>query len=559
MIRNPEELTVAIRSAVNRRAIVLSHILVAFSISIHTVFWPTVQFYEIVLSIGLSIAILILLFFRFFDFASINKRPLFYIITYEILTFIGIAFLTEPATPYVLTAIITAMVANLYYGAKGIYATVVVFGFATITKYLILSNQIELTTEDYLDIGVAFFVFWAVCSFFANIQKVYDWDREKLKQSIGEYKIEQNRLNTLINSMSEAVIVLTKEGKINLFNTAALKLFKADNTINEKSIDDFAVLENMKGEHINFSSLLASGGSAETPVEHLIKLCYSDNDKAIISTRIMPLNTRIGQDEHKGFLAAMRDITREKTLEDERNEFISVISHELRTPLAITEGNISNALFINKNKLKNPEIEKILEKAEDQTMLLAQILNDLSTFAEAESSKLTFTKISFNPLALAEEVATSFHTKSKEKELSIKVTSSIGIPEEVLSSQNFIREILTNLVSNAIKYSEKGTINIRVSYTKNNEVIYEVEDQGLGIATTEQERVFNKFYRSEDFRTRASGGTGLGLYISQKFAKILGGEITVDSQLGKGSTFTARLPQLPKDEASPEKNKEKLT
>jgi hypothetical protein len=162
MIRNPEELTTAIKSAVNRRAIVFSHLVLAVAITTHTVLWPATLPYERKLALAISIVLVGLILFRFFDLAKINNHPLIYIIIYEILTFIGISFLTEAATPYVLVAMITTLIANLYYGAKGVYATVVVFGLATITKYCVfLAEPGPLTREETLDIFAAFFVFRA--------------------------------------------------------------------------------------------------------------------------------------------------------------------------------------------------------------------------------------------------------------------------------------------------------------------------------------------------------------------------------------------------------------
>lgn len=263
-----------------------------------------------------------------------------------------------------------------------------------------------------------------------------------------------------------------------------------------------------------------------------------------------PLHASYGDDEgYNGYVLTLRDITKQKSLEDERNEFISVISHELRTPLTVTEASVSNALIMNEKSVKDEKLESTLQTAHKQIMLLASIMNDLSTFAEAENSSLELVKNKIKPADVPTELADKFVAEAHAKNLKIKTFVGKKIPKEITSNKNYVHEILSNLVSNAIKYSEDGTITISVEVKLDNKIEFSVTDEGLGISQSDQQHVFDKFYRSEDFRTRASGGTGLGLYIAQKLATVLGGGIAVESNLGSGSTFRLTLPPLKADEA----------
>jgi signal transduction histidine kinase len=544
MIRNPEELSLAIKSAVDRRAVLFSHLLLAAAMLLHTVFWSDTEPYEKYVAIFLSGSLMLMLFFRVFDLASINKRPLLYVVLYQLLTFIGIAFLTEPASPYVLVGMLSAMIANVYYGAKGIYTTVLVFGVATVVKYFVLASERVLSTNDILDIFGAFFVFWAISSFYVNVQAVYDWDRTRLKQLIREAKIGQQRLTTLINNMNEGVLVLDKYGKISVWNAAAQRFLNVKESLENRVLDQLVQFEDKKGIPILFADMLPEDDAKRRNRDD-VQLNYSDRDHATFSVRVSPLHTTFsGGQDYTGYIMTLRDITKQKSLEEERNEFVSVISHELRTPLTVMEGGLSNALLINEKNGADEAMQKTLTTAHNQIVMLESVLNDLATFAEAENNSLDLIKTELNPQSMVERLEREFTRKAEEKGLKLKVAHSKELPKSILSNNNYVYEILNNLVSNAVKYSEEGTITIDVHKTAHNHLAFSVRDQGLGIAVTEQHRVFDKFYRSEDFRTRASGGTGLGLYISQKLATILGGKLTLKSELGKGSTFTLVIPPL---------------
>lgn len=164
-MRNPQELTTAIKSAVNRRAVLFSHLLLFVTITFYTVLWPTITTFEIIVTILVCAGLIVLLFFKVFDLARLNNHPLVSIIAYWVLIYVGISFLSEPATPYLVAAFLGVFMSNLYYGSKGVYITVAVMAAATVTKFLFLSYTRGLTTENLLDIFTGFFVFAAICSF----------------------------------------------------------------------------------------------------------------------------------------------------------------------------------------------------------------------------------------------------------------------------------------------------------------------------------------------------------------------------------------------------------
>lgn len=540
MIRSPEELSKPIKSAVNRRAVVFSHVLLAVTITLHTFLYPNIPRYQQILAVVIGVILFGLIFLRFFDFARINSRPRTYLYAYTFAVFIGYAFISDPATPYTVGVFLLVFLYNLYYGSKGVMYMMVFFIFTNIVKYVYLSNTIGLSYIDKQNIIVGLAVFLAISSLFINIQKVFDWDRARLRDTIKEAVIEQKRLRALINNMTESVLVLDKEGIIRLYNAAALALFNTNNSLSDKPLDGFIKLEDEKGSIITTADLLPP--TSKPIVRSDIVLRYSQEDTASISIISTPIRSTFGQErEEEGYVITMRDITREKSLEEERDEFISVISHELRTPVTVAEAGVSNALLLASKLPNNEKLTKSLQTAHDQSVFLANMLNDLSTFARAEKGTLEMNLEEFNPRELLDTLRDDYRVSVESKGMSIVTEYDPSTPLTMASNRLYIREILQNFTTNSIKYSDKGKITLSAR-AKDKGILYSVSDQGIGISTSDQKKIFEKFFRTEDYRTRSTNGTGLGLYIVKKLAKILDASFEVQSEVGKGSTFSLYVP-----------------
>lgn len=540
MIRSPEELTNAIKSAVNRRAVLFSHLLLAVVISAHTLLDSTSTHFEVIFSVALSISIIILIFFRFFDLIRINNRPPLFFTAYLLIGIIGIGFLSEASTPYMPVFFIIVFLGNLYYGSKGVYITVGAFGIATLIKYFYLSSTIGLTTSAALNVFVAFFVFFAACSFYINIQSVFDWDRARLRDTIKESAVEQKRMRALINNMTESVLVLDKEGIIRLYNAAALALFNTNNSLSDKPLDGFVKLEDEKGHIITTHDIMPR--DTKPVFRNDIMLRYGTEDTAALSLVVTPIRSTFGEEKDEaGYVMTLRDITHEKSLEEERDEFISVISHELRTPVTVAEAGVSNAILLIDKLDGNEKIKDSLKTAHDQSVYLANMLNDLSTFARAEKGTLELNLEEFDPRELLEHLSRDYRTAVEAKGMAIATMEDPSTPIKMASNRLYLREILQNFITNAIKYSDKGTITLSAR-AKDKGVLFSVSDQGIGISTSDQKKIFEKFFRAEDYRTRSTNGTGLGLYITKKLAKILDATFEVTSEVGVGSVFSVYLP-----------------
>jgi signal transduction histidine kinase len=172
------------------------------------------------------------------------------------------------------------------------------------------------------------------------------------------------------------------------------------------------------------------------------------------------------------------------------------------------------------------------------------MINDLSMLSRAERGKLNVEQTDINVHDLLTDLQKAYAPQAKDKGLHLHIEIDKTL-ELLYSSPLYVREILQNFITNAIKYTEHGSVTVTAKQAENG-AIFSVSDTGIGIGKADQEKVFNKFFRSEDFRTRKHNGTGLGLYVTAKLARLIGAKITLDSEIEKGSTFTITIPNQKK-------------
>lgn len=352
--------------------------------------------------------------------------------------------------------------------------------------------------------------------------------------------IEHERLVSLIGSMADGVLAVDDDIKIVQYNGAALSILDVNSTLENQKLKSVLTIFDANSQEIDVNALVRSCTTPSAFRDYLLH--YSDGSKANLYLSIAPVRLGYGTAGKSGYVLLLRDITREKSLEEERDEFISVVSHELRTPIAIAEGNIGNAQFMVEKGMPMEQINEGLKVAHDQILFLAEMINDLSTLSRAERGKLTFTIEAINPHTLIQDLVHTYEDEAKKKGLKLHSDISPNL-ETLQSGPLYVREVLQNFITNAIKYTEKGSVTIGAKPADRG-IEFTVSDTGIGISKSDRERVFDKFFRSEDFRTRAHSGTGLGLYVTMKLAHLLHAEIELDSELNKGSTFSILIPNL---------------
>jgi signal transduction histidine kinase len=241
----------------------------------------------------------------------------------------------------------------------------------------------------------------------------------------------------------------------------------------------------------------------------------------------------------EGTVYAFRDLTEDRALDQMRSDFVATVSHELRTPLAAIYG---AAVTIRRQDLVlDDELrDRLLQVIEKESNRLADIVNDVLLASHLDSGQLRLDLETVNPAVVTESVVEAARTH-----LPAGVTVELDAPRrlpQVVADEQQLRQVLVNLVENAVKYSpDGGPVTVRLT-SEPGHVQWAVSDQGLGIPVGERRRVFEKFYRLDPHMTRGIGGTGLGLYICRELVRRLGGRIWVDTNGGKGSTFFVQMP-----------------
>jgi PAS domain S-box-containing protein len=240
-----------------------------------------------------------------------------------------------------------------------------------------------------------------------------------------------------------------------------------------------------------------------------------------------------------GTVYAFRDVTDERAVEQMKTDFVSTVSHELRTPLAAIYG---AAMTLRRRDVAVDEAQRdrLLEVVSSEADRLARIVNDILWASRLESGRMSIAIERCDAGALATELV-EVHRSRAPEEIEIGVRTSRGLPP-VAADPDKLRQILTNLIDNAIKYSpDGGCVAVEVARS-GGRVRFRVSDEGLGVPPAEQDRIFEKFFRLDPNLTRGVGGTGLGLYISRELVTRMNGRIWLDSDGRNGSSFFVELP-----------------
>ena len=420
---------------------------------------------------------------------------------------------------------------------NNIYSNLINVAFIVLP--LIFAYWAALITSDYVP-PLAFAFTWAVLCVihFAHVQRS---DILALTSDHTEARLQHSRINAIINNLADAIIATDATGKVQLSNASSLSLLDTNQLPVGKGIDSVVPLQDSDGRPVSLNKLLKE--STTTVARDDLDLKQGD-ELLHLSLIFAPIRgtDSLGKYAQNGYIIIMRDITRQKSLEEERDEFISIVSHELRTPITIAEGSLSNLQIMNdRGQASQAQLASGITMAHDQVVFLASMINDLSTLSRAERGVMSDrAKIEVETFihGIYNQYQAEAHKKGLQFNLSIQ--PQLGSVE---ASELYLRELIQNFITNAIKYTKQGSVTLSVQKQGDN-LVFAVKDTGIGISKGDQKKVFNKFFRSEDYRTRETSGTGLGLYVARKLSHLMDTQVTLESRLNHGSTFSFELPQF---------------
>lgn len=374
------------------------------------------------------------------------------------------------------------------------------------------------------------------------ITRIQEQNEAELMRSKAQQTLQRDRILTLVNNLTDAILSTDNQGVIRLYNAASLNLLDTNKSLNGIHIDDALPLHIANKETFKLSDSLRKTQSVV--VRDDVTMTIGDEVYRLEVT-YSPIRSSYSRSKkaeaQDGYILILRDVTKAKSLEEERDEFISVVSHELRTPITVAEGTISNVQVMMDRKDFPPETLKSgITSAHEQVMYLAKMVNDLSTLSRAERGVADAPE-TINVRELIDELYREYAPQAEAKGLKFNLDLAPYLGK-VSASPLYLKEMLQNFITNAIKYTKEGSVSVLVTRDKaKNKVTFEVKDTGIGISKSDQAKIFQKFYRAEDYRTRETSGTGLGLYVTTKLAKKIGTKIEFHSRLNHGSCFSFSL------------------
>jgi len=350
---------------------------------------------------------------------------------------------------------------------------------------------------------------------------------EELDKAMGSLKNENTKLETVLNAIENGIIAIDDKMNIVMLNEKAKVLLH---------LDDNALFSNVltASRNASLEALLFKCLKEDVSYKKEITIIENTKDiKLLFSIAPMERDNKI-----IGAVAVVEDVTELRKLESVRSEFAANVSHELKTPLTIIRGFVET---LKDGSIKDEKkTEKFLDIISIETDRLSRLISDILYLSEIESDSIKVEMSKLNLVDSAKEVANLLMHAAEEKRISLTVESVEDV--YVKGNKDRIKQMIINLVDNAIKYTgENGFVTIKV-YSKDSYAYLDVEDSGIGIPEKDLNRLFERFYRADKSRSRELGGTGLGLAIVKHIAILHGGEVSAESKLQEGSVFKVKIP-----------------
>lgn len=352
-------------------------------------------------------------------------------------------------------------------------------------------------------------------------------------------KFEEAEADALLSSIGQAIIATDSLGHISRINQAALEMigFKEDEILGQKFINLVQAID-PQGKPIP---------STQRPITRAFTKKMTINEKLYykIEDRLLPVSVTVSpiiyQDRPVGVIQLFSDITEDVEADKMKSDFISLASHQLRTPLSAINM-YSHILFSGLRGPLTPEQKSLMKVILSSVNQMNELINTLLNIACIETGSMKVAVKPFSPNELINDILNDLHSQVQYK--SIKINQNLpDTKQQIISDPTLMREVYTNLISNAIKYSRRGSIvTIRQSLSKKYSLL-KISDQGIGIPLSAHPYIFTKFYRAVNASSKSPEGTGLGLYIVKQIAGLLGGTVWFESKAGYGSDFYVRIPR----------------
>ncbi len=380
-----------------------------------------------------------------------------------------------------------------------------------------------------------------------NNAQLYDYITDMATQlsfKMDEEKLANSKNEAVFQSMTEGVIVLDQHGQIDAFNLATEQMLGIPASfVLKQPLDIIATYgdteETLERGKIILDTLRTGLQTAKDRNDIFRTTFELRNPTQTISISLSTIQARDGSTY--GDVAVLRDITLEIEADRAKRQFVSDVSHELRTPLTAIKGYVDLLLMGTGGPLNEQQLE-LMEVVKANVRRLKALVDDILEISRFEAGKIELTFQPVNVATIIRDVAQTLRLEAERKHMHITIEVQPDLPS-VIADEKRLTQVITNLYSNAIKYTyEGGTITVRAFLNQANLLQFEIEDNGVGMSPGQLKKLFRPFYRAFNPLSEQAGGTGLGLLITKSLVEQHGGEMWVTSTEGKGSTFSFVLP-----------------
>jgi PAS domain S-box-containing protein len=434
------------------------------------------------------------------------------------------SMLLRPASSFIFAALVSVEISILAFIAEKLPNPFAIFSFFFLALISWLSSRsLEQALKDLRVIN-------------ANLDRLVEEKTQELAQTLSRELILAGRNHAILNSIADGVIVFDAENRSILANPALSQLTNTslDGLVNK------GMMEFVQKEALAPSARGTLLGLFDHPE------ATPAGKRIVWGNKTLSASVARVQDDlggNLGVVGVFRDVTREVELENMKNTFMAIVSHELRTPL--------NAILGFAEMLKegvygpaNEKQQNISERIMNNTQRLLGIVSDLLDQAQIEAGRLKIQIAPCKPAEMLDALQGVMTKIAADKDLEFNTDLDPALPPVILGDPQRLQQVMVNLANNAIKFTEKGSVSVKLSRLDEMNWQIHVTDTGGGIPNEAREYIFETFRQVDGASTRQHGGVGLGLSIVKQLVELMKGKIVVESELGKGSTFIVTLPLL---------------
>ena len=436
---------------------------------------------------------------------------------------IAIASLTLfPASSFLFALINSVIITILAFNANLVPNVTAIIGFFFLALISWLSaRSLEQALNDLRRINI-------------NLDQLVEQRTQELANALARELVLAGRNEAILESIADGVIVFDTQGSAIQTNPALSDLISVPyNNLVDISVNDLVEASPMDAKNKGtLAGLLTKPGSRHT--SHRVE--WGEKTISVSSGQVFD---REGGE--LGTVAVFRDFTKEAELEKMKSAFVAMVSHELRTPISAILGYAE----IFKEQIYGPlndKQAKMTSRIISNSSRLLNLINDLLDQAQMEAGKLNVKFESIEPSELLENLHSVMDKLTTDKGLKLTSELDPNMPETLAGDSSRLQQILVNLVNNAVKFTKEGSVHVKLARVDEHDWSISVTDTGQGIPQEELPHIFETFRQVEGTTTRLHGGFGLGLSIVKQLVSLMGGNISVESELGKGSTFSITLP-----------------